>query len=113
MKKTEKKAMSIPSALCQGAVRRLKIVVVSSFETSQNFTESYLVSERCDTLDVLLQRGCTPQQLEFPLTRAEVLKEIPLGRSEENRNHTHISPQKMALKLRPGTSYHDHLGPFF
>ncbi|XP_046886442.1 integrin beta-6 [Hypomesus transpacificus] len=71
--------------------------------SQENFTESYLVSERCDTLDVLLHRGCTPQQLEFPLTRAEVLKEIPLGRSEENRNHTHISPQKMALKLRPGS----------
>ncbi|XP_062303345.1 integrin beta-6 [Osmerus eperlanus] len=71
--------------------------------SQENFTDSYLVSERCDTPDVLLQRGCTPERLEFPVTSVEVLQEIPLGRSGENLNHTHISPQKMALKLRPGS----------
>lgn len=70
---------------------------------SQNFTDWFSASERCDTLDILLEKGCARGQLEFPVSRGQILQDRPLGKKTGNLNSTQISPQKMALKLRPGT----------
>lgn len=70
---------------------------------SQNFTDWFSVSERCDRLDILLEKGCGRGQLEFPVSKGQILQDRPLGKKTGNVNSTQISPQKMALKLRPGT----------
>ncbi|XP_033962154.1 integrin beta-6 [Pseudochaenichthys georgianus] len=71
--------------------------------TQENFTDWFSVSERCDTLDNLLEKGCARDQLEFPVSVGQILQDHPLGKKTINDNTTQISPQKMALKLRPGT----------
>uniref|UniRef100_A0A8P4G5V0 Integrin beta n=1 Tax=Dicentrarchus labrax TaxID=13489 RepID=A0A8P4G5V0_DICLA len=71
--------------------------------TQENFTDWFSVSERCDTLDILLEKGCASGQLEFPVSKGQILQDLPLGKKTGNVNSTQISPQKMALKLRPGT----------
>lgn len=67
---------------------------------AQNFTDWFSVNQRCDTPDALLENGCARSQLEFPVSNSFVLQDHPLGR--QSGNSTQISPQKMALKLRPG-----------
>ncbi|XP_041701194.1 integrin beta-6 [Coregonus clupeaformis] len=71
--------------------------------TQENFTDSFLISERCDTPYVLQERGCPQDQVEFPVTISEVHRDQPLGKKTGNTNSTQISPQKMALKLRTGS----------
>lgn len=71
--------------------------------TQENFTDWFSVTERCDTLDILLEKGCARDQLEFPVSRGQILQDRPLGKKTLNSNSTQISPQKMALKLRPGS----------
>ncbi|XP_068161943.1 integrin beta-6 isoform X1 [Antennarius striatus] len=71
--------------------------------TQENFTDWFSVSERCDTLDILLDKGCARSQLEFPISKNQILQDSPLGKKTGNVNSTQISPQKMALKLRPGS----------
>uniref|UniRef100_A0A665WSQ3 Integrin beta n=1 Tax=Echeneis naucrates TaxID=173247 RepID=A0A665WSQ3_ECHNA len=68
----------------------------------QNFTDWFSVSERCDTLDILLEKGCARDQQEFPVSKGQVLQDRPLGKKTGNTNSTQISPQKMSLKLRAG-----------
>ncbi|KAL6112889.1 itgb6 [Pungitius sinensis] len=71
--------------------------------TQENFTDWFTVSERCDTLDILLEKGCARDQLEFPVSKGQILQDRPLGKKTGNVNSTQISPQKMALQLRPGS----------
>ncbi|KAL1021869.1 hypothetical protein UPYG_G00019090 [Umbra pygmaea] len=71
--------------------------------SQENFTDSFLTSERCDTPEVLLKRGCPQKQVEFPVTSSEVRQDQPLGKKSGKANSTHISPQKVSLKLRPGS----------
>ncbi|KAM6979940.1 integrin beta-6 [Aplochiton taeniatus] len=71
--------------------------------TQENFTDWFSISERCDTTDVLRERGCAGDRLEFPVSNVRVLQDQLLGRKTGNINSTQISPQKMDLKLRPGS----------
>ncbi|CAF99789.1 unnamed protein product, partial [Tetraodon nigroviridis] len=71
--------------------------------TQENFTDWFSVGQRCDTLEVLLEKGCARSYLEFPVSEARVLENSPLGKRTESDNSTQISPQKIALKLRPGS----------
>ncbi|KAG8001295.1 Integrin beta-6, partial [Nibea albiflora] len=71
-------------------------------QAAPNFTDWFSVSERCDTLDILLEKGCARDHLEFPVSKGQILQDHPLGKKTGNINITQISPQKMALKLRPG-----------
>lgn len=70
--------------------------------TQENFTDWFSVSERCDTLEMLLEKGCGRSQLQFPVSEGRILQDRPLGKNG-SFNLTQISPQKMALKLRPGS----------
>lgn len=89
----------------QKSATMMRMTVVSTV-VSQNFTDWFSVGERCDTLDVLLEKGCARSYLEFPVSKAQVLQNRPLGKKSESDNSTQISPQKIALKLRPGTRAH-------
>lgn len=71
--------------------------------TQENFTEWFSVNERCDTPDNLLEKGCAKSQVEFPVSSGQILQDRPLGKKINNTNSTQISPQKMTLKLRPGS----------
>uniref|UniRef100_A0A7N6BN44 Integrin beta n=1 Tax=Anabas testudineus TaxID=64144 RepID=A0A7N6BN44_ANATE len=71
--------------------------------TQENFTDWFSVRERCDTLDILLEKGCARDHLQFLVSKAQILQDRPLGEKTSNANITQISPQKMALKLRPGS----------
>ncbi|CAL8350881.1 unnamed protein product [Merluccius merluccius] len=71
--------------------------------TQENFTNWLSVGERCDTPETLLEKGCLPDRLELHVSHAEVLLDSPLGRRTGTTNGTQISPQRMALKLRPGS----------
>ncbi|XP_072236930.1 integrin beta-6 [Leuresthes tenuis] len=71
--------------------------------TQENFTDWFAVSERCDTLDSLLEKGCARGHVEFPISKGQILENRPLGKKTSNPDSTQISPQKMALKLRPGS----------
>ncbi|XP_037549036.1 integrin beta-6 [Nematolebias whitei] len=71
--------------------------------THQNFTDWFTVSERCDSPDTLLEKGCTEDQLQFSVSRSQILQDQPLGKKADNANSTQISPQKISLKLRPGS----------
>uniref|UniRef100_A0A674PK13 Integrin beta n=1 Tax=Takifugu rubripes TaxID=31033 RepID=A0A674PK13_TAKRU len=71
--------------------------------TQENFTDWFSVGERCDAPDALLVKGCARSYLEFPVSKAQVLQDLPLGKKSETHNSTQISPQKIALKMRPGS----------
>ncbi|XP_041836443.1 integrin beta-6 [Melanotaenia boesemani] len=71
--------------------------------TQENFTDWLSVSERCDTADSLLEKGCARGHVEFPISKGHILQDRPLGKKTSNTNNTQISPQKMSLKLRPGS----------
>lgn len=72
------------------------------FFTCQNFTDWVSISSRCDTLDSLLEKGCSRNQVQFPVSESQILLDRPLGKITDDANSTQISPQKMSLKLRPG-----------
>ncbi|MCI4383721.1 hypothetical protein PGIGA_G00029630 [Pangasianodon gigas] len=69
----------------------------------QNFTDSLVVSERCGTREELLLQGCPQEFMQFPVNTMELLANGPLGKSADPTNVSYITPQRMALKLRPGT----------
>ncbi|KAM4626508.1 integrin beta-6 isoform 1-T2 [Discoglossus pictus] len=73
--------------------------------SQKNFTDSSNVGTRCDTTETLLSKGCLPQNIEFPVSKIEIQKMTPLTESlqENNTYSTQISPQKLVLKLRPGS----------
>ncbi|XP_005466891.1 integrin beta-6 isoform X1 [Oreochromis niloticus] len=71
--------------------------------TQENFTDWFSVTQRCDTLDVLLEKGCDRDQLQFPVSKHQILQDQPLGKKMGSANSTQIFPQKMSLKLRPGS----------
>ncbi|XP_029954227.1 integrin beta-6 isoform X1 [Salarias fasciatus] len=69
----------------------------------ENFTDWTSVSKRCDSLEILLEKGCARDQLHFPVSQGEILQDRPLGKKTASANSTQIYPQKMSLKLRPGS----------
>lgn len=69
----------------------------------ENFTDWISVSKRCATPDILLEEGCARDQLHFPVSGGEILQARPLGKKTASVNSTQIHPQKMSLKLRPGS----------
>ncbi|XP_008402680.1 integrin beta-6 [Poecilia reticulata] len=71
--------------------------------TQENFTDWVSISSRCDTLDSLLEKGCSRDQVQFPVSESQILLDRPLGKITDDANSTQISPQKMSLKLRPGS----------
>uniref|UniRef100_A0A671PNA3 Integrin beta n=1 Tax=Sinocyclocheilus anshuiensis TaxID=1608454 RepID=A0A671PNA3_9TELE len=61
------------------------------------------VTTRCDTPEALLQKGCSGEFVEFPVTNVKILKDQGLGKSAGHTNVSYIAPQKMRLQLRPGS----------
>ncbi|KAG7464109.1 hypothetical protein MATL_G00183740 [Megalops atlanticus] len=69
--------------------------------TQENFTDSFSVSERCDTPLVLELKGCAGEFVEFPVTH--IHEDDPTGRTEGAANYTQITPQTVSLKMRQGS----------
>uniref|UniRef100_A0A3P9JHQ5 Integrin beta n=1 Tax=Oryzias latipes TaxID=8090 RepID=A0A3P9JHQ5_ORYLA len=69
--------------------------------TEENFTDWFSVSQRCDTLNILLEKGCDRAHIYLPVSEAQILQDRPLEEKPGAGNQTQISPQKMSLKLRP------------
>ncbi|KAF7667920.1 hypothetical protein LDENG_00041540 [Lucifuga dentata] len=70
--------------------------------TQENFTDWLSVSKRCDTPDSLQEKGCAQDQLQFPISKGQILQDLQLRKNKGGINNTQISPQKMTLSLRPG-----------
>ncbi|XP_026874139.2 integrin beta-6 isoform X3 [Electrophorus electricus] len=68
----------------------------------ENFTDSFTVGDRCGTLEELRLRGCAREFVQFPVTTSKLLGNEPLGQNTNSSNTSYISPQRMALRLRPG-----------
>ncbi|XP_063789722.1 integrin beta-6 isoform X1 [Pseudophryne corroboree] len=72
--------------------------------SQKNFTDVLDIAARCDTQEILLQKGCPLNHIEFPKSKIETHKNNPLteGVQINSKDVTQISPQKLVLKLRPG-----------
>ncbi|XP_043999708.1 integrin beta-6 [Gambusia affinis] len=81
----------------------LRLSPLCGWCTKENFTDWVSISSRCDTLDSLLEKGCSRDQVQFPVSESQILLDRPLGKITDDANSTQISPQKMSLKLRPGS----------
>lgn len=72
----------------------------------QDFGSSKSITSRCDFLQNLIANGCAGA-IENPSSSSSVLKNIPLSSKGSGQSHldvTQITPQKVALNLRPGES---------
>ncbi|KAK2110931.1 Integrin beta-3 [Saguinus oedipus] len=65
-----------------------------------------LGSSRCDLKENLLKDNCAPESIEFPVSEAQVLEDRPLSDkgSGDSSQVTQVSPQRIALRLRPDDS---------
>lgn len=63
-----------------------------------------LGSPRCNLKENLLKDNCLPESIEFPVSEAQVLEARPLSdkSSGDGSQVTQVSPQRIALRLRPG-----------
>lgn len=59
---------------------------------------------RCDLKENLLKDNCAPESIEFPISKATILEARPLSDkgSGDSSQITQVSPQRIALRLRPG-----------
>ncbi|XP_043930678.1 integrin beta-6 [Protopterus annectens] len=71
--------------------------------SQENFTS--LIHARCDTPSKLQAKGCNINFIEFPTSKLEILqnKSLSIGSQKNNTDVTQIAPQKLALRLRPGS----------
>ncbi|XP_059503296.1 integrin beta-6 isoform X4 [Stegostoma tigrinum] len=71
----------------------------------EDFSDDSNFGGRCDTLENLSSRGCPRQFIESPFSDLRVIKGEPVSLSSEKRDGIRIqmSPQKLALNLRPGS----------
>ncbi|XP_019665248.1 integrin beta-6 isoform X1 [Ailuropoda melanoleuca] len=73
--------------------------------SQENFTHPSGVGERCDTPATLLAKGCQLTFIENPVSQVEIHTNKPLsvGRQKNSSDIVQIAPQKLTLKLRPGS----------
>uniref|UniRef100_A0A5H1ZRV1 Integrin beta n=1 Tax=Rattus norvegicus TaxID=10116 RepID=A0A5H1ZRV1_RAT len=63
-------------------------------------------SPRCNLKKNLLKDKCSPESIEFPVSEAQILEALPLSSkgSGDSAQITQVSPQRIALRLRPDDS---------
>lgn len=61
-------------------------------------------ASRCDLKENLLNGGCSSSAVEFPSSTLAIQKDDPLSDSGSAADVTQIRPQKIHMKLRPGTN---------
>lgn len=63
-----------------------------------------LGSPRCNLKENLLKDNCALESVEFPVSEARILEARPLSDkgSGDSSQITQVSPQRIALRLRPG-----------
>ena len=61
-------------------------------------------SPRCNLKENLLKDDCALESIEFPISEARILEARPLSDkgSGDSSQITQVSPQRIALRLRPG-----------
>lgn len=61
-------------------------------------------SPRCNLKENLLKDNCALESIEFPLSEVQILEARPLSDkgSGDSSQITQVSPQRIALRLRPG-----------
>lgn len=72
----------------------------------QEFGSTKSITSRCDFLQNLIANGCAGA-IENPSSSISVVKNVPLSSKGSGQTHldvTQITPQKVALNLRPGES---------
>uniref|UniRef100_A0A8C3CZV3 Integrin beta n=1 Tax=Cairina moschata TaxID=8855 RepID=A0A8C3CZV3_CAIMO len=72
--------------------------------SKEEFGSTRSVPSRCDLLQNLITNGCTGA-IENPRSSSSVVKDVPLSSKGSGQTHldvTQITPQKVALSLRPG-----------
>ncbi|XP_031446521.1 integrin beta-5 [Phasianus colchicus] len=72
--------------------------------SKEEFGSTKSVPSRCDFLQNLIANGCAGA-IENPRSSSSVMKNIPLSSKGSGQSHldvTQITPQKVALSLRPG-----------
>ncbi|NXV98590.1 ITB5 protein, partial [Calonectris borealis] len=70
------------------------------------FGSTKSITSRCDFLQNLIANGCAGA-IENPSSSINVVKNVPLSSKGSGQTHldvTQITPQKVALNLRPGES---------
>lgn len=60
-------------------------------------------TSRCDLKENLVNGGCSSSAVEFPTSTQTVLQDDPLSDTGNAADVTQIRPQKLRIKLRPGT----------
>lgn len=76
------------------------------FFTPQEFSSTKSITSRCDFLENLIANGCAGA-IENPSSSISVVQNVPLSSKGSGQTHldvTQITPQKVALNLRPGES---------
>lgn len=67
-------------------------------------------SPRCNLKKNLLKDNCALESIEFPISETSILEARPLSDkgSGDSSQITQVSPQRIALRLRPGKdgAYH-------
>ncbi|KAJ3594099.1 hypothetical protein NHX12_006431 [Muraenolepis orangiensis] len=94
---------SVEGSCSSGSAGRCDVCLSQGPRCAWCSQENFPVGKRCDTPEVLLENGCLRDHLEFHVSHSEVLLDGPLGRGTGTANGTQISPQRMALNLRPGS----------
>uniref|UniRef100_A0A8C5JTZ9 Integrin beta n=1 Tax=Junco hyemalis TaxID=40217 RepID=A0A8C5JTZ9_JUNHY len=72
--------------------------------SKEDFSSTKSITSRCDFLQNLLANGCAGA-IESPSSSISVLRNVPLSSKGSGQSHldvTQITPQKVALSLRPG-----------
>ncbi|XP_006883950.1 PREDICTED: integrin beta-7 [Elephantulus edwardii] len=68
-----------------------------------NFTASgEAEARRCATKEELLERGCSPEELEEPHGQQEVLQDLPFSPGTRGEGTIQLAPQRVRVTLRPG-----------
>ncbi|NXQ66659.1 ITB5 protein, partial [Quiscalus mexicanus] len=72
--------------------------------SKEDFSSTKSITSRCDFLQNLLANGCAGA-IENPSSSISVVRNVPLSSKGSGQSHldvTQITPQKVALNLRPG-----------
>ncbi|XP_064183464.1 integrin beta-6 isoform X1 [Anguilla rostrata] len=81
----------------------LRLGPLCSWCTQENFTDFFSVSQRCNTPQSLMHMGCAEEFVEFPVTSTLIHEDVLVGQRNDSDNFTQMSPQRISLKLRPGS----------
>lgn len=75
--------------------------------SQENFGGSRTVTSRCDLMENLKNKGCSPDFIEGPKSNVTVTRSLPLsskGSGSSQSDIIQVTPQRLSLSLRPGAA---------